>query len=76
MQSMAPFINSVAAYVPPERHENSTLESTAGCVAGVCLPRAIAFATSLYSIGLPPEFIGMSALNQLNDTEWGASQEI
>jgi len=24
----------------------------------------------LYSIGLPPEFIGMRALNQLNDKEW------
>ena len=25
---------------------------------------------ALYSIGLPPEFIGLRALNQLNDKEW------
>ncbi len=40
------------------------------CVAGVCLPRAISFATALYSIGLPPEFIGMKILDQLTEKEW------
>ena len=36
------------------------------------LTRAISFATALYSIGLPPEFIGIKALNELNDEEWTA----
>ncbi len=36
------------------------------------MPRAISFATALYSTGLPPEFIGIKALNQLNEQEWKA----
>ena len=35
--------------------------------AGVSLPRAIPFCASLYSIGLPPELIGLGALT---DADW------
>jgi phosphoenolpyruvate carboxylase len=72
IESLAPFINSVAAYVPPRRARklHIGLFGYSRCVAGVCLPRAISFAAALYSIGLPPEFIGMRALNQLNEKEW------
>ena len=72
IEFMAPFINSVAAYVPPRRARklHIGLFGYSRCVAGVCLPRAISFAAALYSIGLPPEFIGMSALNQLTNAEW------
>jgi phosphoenolpyruvate carboxylase len=72
IESMAPLINSVAAYVPQRRARklHIGLFGYSRCVAGVCLPRAISFAAALYSIGLPPEFIGMRALNQLNDKEW------
>ena len=72
IESLAPFINSVAAYVPPRRARklHIGLFGYSRCVAGVCLPRAISFAAALYSIGLPPEFIGMSALNQLSEQEW------
>ena len=71
IESMAPFINSVAAYVPHRRARklHIGLFGYSRCVAGVCLPRAIAFAAALYSVGLPPEFIGMRALNQLNENE-------
>lgn len=72
IEALAPFINSVAAYVPQRRARklHIGLFGYSRCVAGVCLPRAISFATALYSIGLPPEFIGMKAINQLNDQEW------
>ena len=72
IQEMAPLINSVAAYVPQRRARklHVGLFGYSRCVAGVCLPRAISFATALYSVGLPPEFIGMKTLNQLNDNEW------
>jgi phosphoenolpyruvate carboxylase len=72
IELLAPFINSVAAFVPPRRARklHIGLFGYSRCVVGVCLPRAISFAAALYSIGLPPEFIGLRALNQLNDKEW------
>jgi len=72
IEVMAPFINAVAAYVPARRARklHIGLFGYSRCVAGVCLPRAISFATALYSVGIPPEFIGMKALNQLNEQEW------
>jgi phosphoenolpyruvate carboxylase len=72
IESLAPFINSVAAYVPARRARklHIGLFGYSRCVAGVCLPRAISFATALYSIGLPPEFIGLKALGKLTDKEW------
>lgn len=77
IEAMAPFINSVAAYVPQRRARklHIGLFGYSRCVAGVCLPRAIAFSAALYSIGLPPEFIGMKALTKLNDTEWKILQK-
>ena len=72
IEALAPLINSVAVYVPQRRARklHIGLFGYSRCVAGVCLPRAIAFSAALYSIGLPPEFIGMKALTALNDAEW------
>lgn len=77
IEVIAPFINSVAAYVPQRRARklHIGLFGYSRCVAGVCLPRAISFASALYSCGLPPEFIGMRALTKLNDTEWKLLQK-
>ncbi len=72
IEALAPFINSVAVYVPQRRARklHIGLFGYSRCVAGVCLPRAISFAAALYSVGLPPEFIGLKALAELNDREW------
>ncbi len=74
IETLAPFINSVAAYVPQRRARklHIGLFGYSRCVAGVCLPRAISFATALYSVGLPPEFIGLKAISQLTEAEYGA----
>lgn len=71
IEALAPFINSIAAYVPQRRARklHIGLFGYSRCVVGVCLPRAISFAAALYSFGLPPEFIGMKALNKLTDNE-------
>ncbi|MCJ7721000.1 phosphoenolpyruvate carboxylase, partial [Candidatus Bathyarchaeota archaeon] len=39
-------------------------------VEGIALPRAITFAAALYSLGIPAEFIGLEALNELTKDEW------
>jgi phosphoenolpyruvate carboxylase len=71
IELLAPFINTVAAYVPPRRARklHIGLFGYSRSVAGVTLPRAIAFSAALYSVGLPPEFIGLRALDQLSDKE-------
>ncbi len=77
IESMAPLINSVAAYVPQRRARklHIGLFGYSRCVAGVCLPRAIAFSAAMYSVGLPPEFIGMGALDELNERERAALEK-
>lgn len=71
IELLAPFINTVASYVPPRRARklHIGLFGYSRSVAGVSLPRAISFSAAMYSVGLPPEFIGLRALNQLSDHE-------
>jgi len=77
IEVLAPLINSVAAYVPQRRARklHIGLFGYSRCVAGVCLPRAISFATALYSIGVPPEFIGVKILTKLTEPEWKLLQK-
>ena len=77
VEMLAPLINCVASYVPQRRARklHIGLFGYSRCVAGVCLPRAIAFSAALYSMGLPAEFIGMKALTKLNETEWRLLQK-
>jgi len=71
IEPLAPLVNSVAAYVPPRRARklHIGLFGYSRNVAGVNLPRAITFAAALYAIGIPPEFVGCSALEDLNEEE-------
>lgn len=71
IESLAPLVNSVAAYVPPRRARklHIGLFGYSRNVAGVNLPRAITFAAALYAIGIPPEFIGCSAIDDLTEVE-------
>ena len=69
VQELAPLVNAVARSVPRRRLRKMHVglfgynrES-----AGVSLPRAIPFCASLYSIGLPPEVIGLAAVT---DSDW------
>jgi phosphoenolpyruvate carboxylase len=71
VEVFAPFINSIAPYVPQRRARklHIGLFGYSRNVAGVSLPRAITFAAALYSIGIPPEFIGAKVIEDLTDEE-------
>jgi phosphoenolpyruvate carboxylase len=77
IEPLAPLVNSVASYVPPRRARklHIGLFGYSRNVAGVNLPRAITFAAALYSIGIPPEFIGSTALEDLNEDELNLIQK-
>ncbi|NPV04955.1 MAG: phosphoenolpyruvate carboxylase [Syntrophaceae bacterium] len=64
IESLAPLINRVAALVPRRRTRklHVGLFGYARQTGKTKLPRAIGFCAACYSLGLPPEIIGLSAL--------------
>lgn len=72
VETLAPLINSVATYIPQRRARklHIGLFGYSRNVGKVILPRAIPFAGALYSLGIPPEFFGLEALNDLSGAEW------
>jgi phosphoenolpyruvate carboxylase len=70
VQELAPVVNAVARAVPRRRLRklHIGLFGYSRASAGVTLPRAIPFCASLYSLGLPPELIGMAALTEADWT--------
>jgi phosphoenolpyruvate carboxylase len=65
VQELAPLVNSVAPSVPRRRLRklHVGLFGYNRASAGITLPRAIPFCASLYSLGLPPELLGLAALD-------------
>jgi len=66
IETLAPVINKVAKYVPSRRKRklHIGLFGYARSMRGITLPRAITFTAALYSIGLPPEILGLNALDK------------
>ncbi len=59
-------INEIAPYVPSRRKRklHIGLFGYPRSVSGLKLPRAITFCAALYSYGLPPEILGLNAINE------------
>ncbi len=74
---LAPLVNCVSHYIPPRRARklHIGLFGYSRSIKGVSLPRAIPFAAALYSIGIPPEFIGAKALDDFSENEWKIVQK-
>lgn len=62
---LAPLINRIAKYIPSRRKRklHIGLFGYSRSMEGVSLPRAITFTCALYSLGIPPEILGLNALN-------------
>jgi phosphoenolpyruvate carboxylase len=71
VEGLAPLVNSIVSYIPKRRARklHIGLFGYSRNVQGIALPRAITFATALYSLGVPPEFIGLEALNDMTEVE-------
>jgi phosphoenolpyruvate carboxylase len=63
---IADIINGISTFVPGRRARklHVGLFGYSRSVKGLKMPRAIKFAAAFYSIGLPPELLGLSALNE------------
>jgi len=66
VKGMADMINGISVFVPGRRARklHVGLFGYSRSMKGIKLPRAIKFCAAFYSIGVPPEFLGLSALSE------------
>lgn len=66
VMALSPLITTLSRYSPSRRARklHIGLFGYSRSMKGMTLPRAIPFCSALYSIGLPPELLGLSALSE------------
>jgi len=72
VEKLSSFINFVAKFIPRRRARklHIGLFGYSRQMGATKLPRAIEFTAVMYSLGLPPELIGISALANLSEEDW------
>jgi len=68
VSKLANLVNRISIHIPSRRARKlhiGLFGYSRNLCKGVCLPRAIKFTASMYSIGLPPEFFGLNALHKV-----------
>jgi phosphoenolpyruvate carboxylase len=66
LSRMADLINGISVFIPGRRARklHVGLFGYSRSLKGIRLPRAIKFCAAFYSIGIPPELLGLSALSE------------
>ncbi len=70
ISTIAPLVNAIAPYVPARRDRRLHIglfgysRNAGEGQANIRLPRTITYCAALYSIGVPPEIIGLEALTE------------
>lgn len=66
IKELAPLINEIARFVPKRRMRklHIGLFGYSRNIEGITLPRVISYCATLYSIGLPPELLGLHYLTE------------
>ena len=70
LHTLVDLINTIAVYIPQRRKRHlhvGLFGYNRSTEDGIQLPRAIKFCASLYSLGIPPELLG---LDNLNEKDW------
>ncbi|MCS7137508.1 MAG: phosphoenolpyruvate carboxylase [Candidatus Caldarchaeum sp.] len=77
-EAAAPTIAHLSRLVPPRRTRKLHIGafSYGRRLGNIELPRAIPYACVMYSLGLPPEFIGLKALHELSETEYSLLRDV
>lgn len=78
LESAADEVNSKSRFIPQRRARklHIGLFSYSRSFRQKTLPRAIPFTAFFYSLGLPPELIGLRALKELREEEYDAVREL
>lgn len=78
VEKLADLINAISEFVPRrrERKLHIGLFGYSREVGSTRLPRAINFTAALYSVGIPPEILGLNALSSLTDEEYERLNEV